>query len=537
MYRVIVIDDERYIRSGIVSLIDWRALECDVIAECANGLEGLEYIKNNQVDIIVCDIKMPGMDGLKLSEYVKEYSTQSKMIILTAYQEFEYAQKAIKNGVVDFIIKTDFMEELPKSIQKVIKIIEEERKVKVHINQLKEKIHNNQEDLKDKVIMDLLKGSWVDIKNTNWLIEEGGIHTKSYYIITMELGNEKIEVTKTREDKNKPDPKNGFFNTIKNFVTMVFKEYDYTILPMENNLIATIIYMKENQKENIKSLIVLCNEILFVIEEFMRFSVKIGISNRHDKIDDFNLAYIEALSALGKLFENHNSIGIYDSEKDSGEQEVRLDVEVYIQKIEDSIKQCLEDEARKELKQFIKEIANSNVSFEQAKTYLLMIALGCLRITANYDILQEEYNLKEINLYQQINQSKSLDTLYQIADAHLTHVIGIAKKQGGRLNNIVREINYYIAQNYNKNLTLNMIASHLHVSSSYLSKVYKKETGESVIEALNKYRIEVAKGMLKQPDIKIFEVGEAVGIEDPAYFTHVFTKFVGVSPKEFKTRY
>ncbi|MNI32297.1 HTH-type transcriptional regulator YesS [compost metagenome] len=104
-------------------------------------------------------------------------------------------------------------------------------------------------------------------------------------------------------------------------------------------------------------------------------------------------------------------------------------------------------------------------------------------------------------------------------------------------NYIVIECQKYIKEHYNQSLNLQIIADHIHINSSYLSRLYKKVTSESIIDAINKYRIEMAKKLLRNPASKVFEVAEAVGIETPAYFTHVFSKYTGMSPKEYKLNY
>lgn len=118
MLKVLIADDERNIRKGIQCLIDWESLDCKVVSSCGNGRQVLEYIQNNPVDIVVTDVKMPAMDGLELSRQITEKYDHIKVIILTAYSDFDMAKKAIRYGVEDFIVKNNYMEELPAAIKK-----------------------------------------------------------------------------------------------------------------------------------------------------------------------------------------------------------------------------------------------------------------------------------------------------------------------------------------------------------------------------------------------------------------------------------
>ncbi|MDF2878699.1 MAG: DNA-binding response regulator [Clostridia bacterium] len=530
MYRVMIVDDERYIRNGIVSLIDWASLGCRVVQECANGLEAAEYIGQHKADIVICDIKMPGMDGLAFAEYVKQHEIKTKVIILTAYSEFHYAQTAIRHGVTDFIIKTEFLEELPKSVEKTIEIIESEKQISENIGQLKETIQDSLETIKEKFILQRLQGITAPNQELQSKRLECGLEDEKYCLITMEM----IDDGALFQDKEHQTT--GVFNIIKNFVRMVFKEYRYIVIPVETNSIVTLLYLRD-KRGSAEDLIVLCHEILLVVEEFMRFHIKIGISDQHDKMQELNESYKESLAALAKLLGNNNSVGLYTPIQNHNAEGNILDIHKYINKAKEYVRQGNGEEAKKQLQEMIQDISNSNLYFEQAKTYVLLLCSSWFLIIANYDISNNDYHLRENSFYQQINQSKSLESLLKTAENTLDYVMTLCKDKEQQKNVLVRNVNRYIRENYSKNISLNTIASHLYVSSSYLSRLYKKETGESVIESLNKYRIEVAKNLLKEPDIKIFEVGTSIGIEDPAYFTHVFTKFVGLSPREFRLKH
>ncbi len=130
MYNVIVADDEKNIREGIVELIEWEKLGCKVCASMQNGAQVLKYLEEEKihVDIIITDIKMPIMDGMELIGMLNERFPDIKVIILTAYSDFTYAQQAIKFQVSDFVVKNDFFLELPRAVKKIIEQCEVDAK-------------------------------------------------------------------------------------------------------------------------------------------------------------------------------------------------------------------------------------------------------------------------------------------------------------------------------------------------------------------------------------------------------------------------
>jgi len=121
MWKVMVADDESYMLEAMEKLIDWKRLECQLIYKAKNGQELLEEIKKDVPDIVITDIKMPLMSGIEIARYIYEHMLPTKVIILTAYADFEYAQEAIQYDVCGYIVKTSMIEKLPEMINKAIR--------------------------------------------------------------------------------------------------------------------------------------------------------------------------------------------------------------------------------------------------------------------------------------------------------------------------------------------------------------------------------------------------------------------------------
>ena len=127
-YKVIVADDEDVIRKGIVYLIDWDKLNCEIVQECTDGLQVLKYLEKNTADIVITDIKMPKLSGIELMEEIDKKHKGLKMILVTAYTDFEFARKALRYGAVDFVVKNDIITDLPKAVKKAVWQYETEKK-------------------------------------------------------------------------------------------------------------------------------------------------------------------------------------------------------------------------------------------------------------------------------------------------------------------------------------------------------------------------------------------------------------------------
>lgn len=125
-FKVVVIDDKPLIRRSLIETIQWEALGCEIAGEAENGLEAKEVIRKVKPHLIISDIKMPGLDGLSLTEFVKDFLPDTKVIIITGYQEFEYAKKAIQLGVCDLVLKPIDNRAMEVIIQKAIDSIREQ---------------------------------------------------------------------------------------------------------------------------------------------------------------------------------------------------------------------------------------------------------------------------------------------------------------------------------------------------------------------------------------------------------------------------
>lgn len=127
MYRVLIVDDEPLIREGLINLVDWVSFGCEVVSAAQNGEEALSYLMQYPVDIVVCDIRMPLMDGLELGERIAQLGLEAKIIYLSAYSNFDYAQAALKLSAADYVLKSDYIERVPEAVSKLVRKLDASR--------------------------------------------------------------------------------------------------------------------------------------------------------------------------------------------------------------------------------------------------------------------------------------------------------------------------------------------------------------------------------------------------------------------------
>lgn len=397
MWKLIVADDEPKIRRGIESMLDWKDLNVEIVGEAEDGEIALEEVKQKKPEIILLDINMPFLNGLNLLEKLNEINNKSIVIIISGYDDFHYAQKALQFNVFDYILKPVSKKDMEQIIRKAVNKLDA---VEKENNYLK----------------------WVDKQL-----------------------NKNIDVIK----------KNFFSEWLNNKLTddEVLKEMKFFNIDFGNNI------------------------RLVVLKLFDKLNIEVV-----DKKWNFELLRYAIINLLNDEFKGANVEFIFDEDRKNiivvGNM---VDVVEWI-----NIGKKLESEIFKYLK--------CHVIIEQAN-----VTGGILQI--------KEFYLKMINI---VEEKKKYSTMVLLAIKYI-------------------EESYYL-----NDLNINNISEKLEVSSSYLSKLLKKETGLSFIDYLTNIRIKKAMYILEDPTVKIYDVAELVGYSNQHYFCRAFKKVVGISPTEYK---
>lgn len=530
MYNVMIVDDEPVIKQGLLYFVNWEVLDCQVVCDAQNGIDAKEKLKSHTVDIVLTDIKMPGMGGLELSKYIHENYPAVKVIILTAFADFSYAQTAIKYDVVDFIIKTNPTEKIPDAINKAKVLISQEKERDEKLKLMEQKANLRLSEICEKFFKDVFNGIIVDEFLIQSKLTELEIKIDNYFVVLFDIhsiSNESSLIS--LEDYNK------FMQSVSNLLSMAFKSYPHYTVAVDRTLLAEIIsFQNYNVPVCTQTLLMTCNEILSMADSFMRFTISIGISQMQKSIPALPVAYQEAKDALKGGFYNDNHVSVFmpgttPAHSSAGQPHY------FAERIVGSLQLGNPGEAIKSLENLLEEYRCNKEPIENIKVACMLIASYCYRLLAGYKLLAPELADGEPETYKRIQASRSIQSLVNILKQLIESIAQVAVTNDKKYSYLIKETQKYIRDNFRKNISLQTIADHIHVNSSYLSRLYKKETGESIVDAISKHRIDYAKKLLKDPANKVFEVACAVGIEDPAYFTHVFTKYTGMSPKEYKS--
>lgn len=530
MYSILIVDDEPIIRKGITNFIQWDSINCKVTCEATNGIEAKDLIEINKPDIIISDIKMPGMDGIELSKYIHENYPYIKVILLTGYSDFEYAQSAIRYNVVDFILKPSSNNKITKAIESAIKIISEERLKSQNLQLMKDKINQNLSLLQEKFFYDYINRiiqNQTTIQNT---IKDLNISLNTYYVLYFKFiqntGNELIDIKENKKN---------ILQEIKQFVSLIFKDFAHYNITIDCNSICTIINVDKDINENSTNFVLnKSKELLDFSGNFMNISISLGISNLHQNLSQVHVAYKEATESLSLMFYEDDNIFTYSDYTLTTSSLDKALEHNYVDKIIDSIKISNSDIAIATMDELFYKLKSSKQSIEYIKNVGILISSLSFKLLNNHYIEHSEIIENSSKIYTDILNCDSISDLNNI----LKNVILCSTDRLSYLNSqhnyIIKKVMNYIESNYKNQIKLNELAKLAYVNSSYLSRLIKKETGTTLTEIISKIRIEKAKDLLSFSNMKTYEIAIKVGIEDPAYFSQVFKKYTGLSPSEFK---
>ncbi len=512
-YKVIVADDEDVIRKGIVHLIDWDKLNCQIVKECTDGLQVLKYLEKNTADIVITDIKMPKLSGMELMEEIDKKHKGLKMILVTAYTDFEYARKALRYGAVDFVVKNDIITDLPKAVKKAIWQYETENQEKEK-EQISEKEYQN---IQGYVLESLALSKTLNDPED---IERYGLDKRCYCVCSCEISS-----------MDKKWDLQAIVQMLKNFLDIIENKHDYYIINVHPSGMSLIISEPKETGMTLRDITTMCGEILRLVDELMGINIKFGISTIINEVSELSRTFHESAMALSRAADSGNEIILYVEESEStGASHLNE----YNAQITDALFEKNLDTAKELLERMKQEIADIHYPLHKAKIKMINLSSAIFRKFGEIYVSDAAEDM-ESRFYLRISQSTTLYSLFQVCQEMVEET---SRAISGRLekHDLVDQISRYINANYQSNITLQDIADQIHISSAYVSRLFRNKTGTTITEAINRARIDQAKLLLGNPGYKVYEIAQMVGFEDAAYFTSVFTKYVGCSPSEYRNQ-
>lgn len=515
-YRILIIDDEPSIAEGICFLVQRLLPECEVAGVAYDGIEGFEKVCTVKPDIVLTDIRMPECDGLGMIQRLRHENTPSKFIILSGFEEFEYAKTAIKLDVEAYITKPVDEKELVSVITKVCQSIESERNKN-------EKAQEISQTVRSYALKEFLTNTEMSDVTSREQLKKLGIplYYNHYLCVLFEV--------ESGNDTDSP----LFFETFSESVEAVFQKIEDKLTVEYREQIALLIIASQNPIKHIHEML---ESIRMRLVRQLNVTVTVGVGREVKKAIEIRNSFDEAICSLNyKLIKGLNCVISYE-QICSFSMQPNLISEEDIKKFETFIDRMDEEGYKQVIEDIFKKVElNKNVNLEELQRLSLNLILSGMRNMSFMQIQLNEFIGKNIFSLESIEKFRTTTQLKNWIFNMLNSMNQLMLKNNiPQKKDVIEEAKLYIMKNFDKNISLNEIATMFYINPYYFSHLFKKKTGENYQHFLTELRVSRAKKLLEETDLKIYEVCDLVGYSDINNFNRVFERTVGMKPSEYK---
>lgn len=533
MLKVIIVDDEPRICKLILNLVNWNELGMEVVGIAHNGIDALELIRNQAPNLVITDVRMPGYDGLEMIEEAKKHNQDLEFILISGYEEFSYAQKAMSFGVKDYLckpIKKDNLQLALMRAQASAKDRERQRRLEEDYTAMQ----RDEKKIRASFLRDLIL-----ISSSNAAIAGMEEINQSFYFRFQTGAFRMIQI------QIDPMPGHSKVQGIGDQQAALLKSalkkhsYDVELVDLKGNFYILINYCPE-QKGSIQALL---HKSLLDFKMSLAplgLMVTFGCGIEVTDIQDLHLSLETAQAATDdRILKGTGQI--IEKSPDTSPSLANDDriLELY-KKLTKAIELLHVEKVTKAIDSLKEELLRDLTD----NTWLSGSALKALvrDIVDSYYLIMRNNNVSIINGQdERTTWEYTLDHAYSVEHlfGELTRGITSSLKrvlEDEASHNLeqIRRAKCYIDEHYMEDITLEDLGAYLGFNPSYFSTLFKKETGTSFVEYLVKVRMEKTKELLKETDLRIQDICVMVGYSDVRHFRKLFTQTTGLSPKEYR---
>lgn len=473
MKSLLIVEDEKMIRHGIATMAQRCSVEIEGIIECRNGEEALEILREESIDVMFTDIRMPKMDGIQLVKEIEMIKNRPDIVVISGYDDFNYAVEMLKHGVSDYILKPVKRDK----IEEILVKLDAHRKESIE----KEKDRNS-------LFMDLMR-----------------------------------HILNSKEDNNEFARMEKYF---KDFLGE--DKYRILVLPGEEEIYGEFENLFYLDMDGQKVVIIRDNDWkIFFEENALNFA---GISKAYSALSDCKTAYEEAYKA--RIYAFFSSCDYVEYTDKNETQEMHYDYEGFAEKFVSAF--TTKDWERYETELLNCFFAAKH---GKQNPFLLLSAVKSIgeRLHKTYDhvISEDKQKLLKIQNPLQVGNINTFQEEYieQLNEFHCSLEEQFVQDQNKRK---IKQAIEYIKKNYDKDLNMAVVSNYVSMNYSLFSLSFKEYTGVNFVNFLKEIRINQAKALLENTDWKIQEIASKVGYENEKNFMKIFKNTCGISPTEYR---
>lgn len=537
MIKVVIVDDEKMICSMISQLLNWNELGFEIVGMAYTGVDAFEMIQMHRPDVVISDIRMPGYDGLELIRRAKELESDAEFIMISGFRQFEYAQNAMKYGVKYYLLKPIEEEKLLEIVMEIKSVVLSRRARVVYENTLELEVKETRDKMKKRFLTSII---YEDVDSKRNAIDRDEVNRE--YRTNFKEGNYRAIFVKLDSDEVEDESINSIVAEVeKRINTLGYACEEYITTETHSGTITLVNYRQDQEGKLREQIEEAYEEIQEYVEQFHGFSVTIGVGERHRHFFDSNVCIKTAIDAIKYRIRFHNLDIIYAEDY----QFVPCDMEnlvtsskkrEYLAKVEagdsKAVIECLTGTLRQ--LRYRSESYSPVSYFDVFLTYVKEFTDYCKRQEFYDDVYEKR--LKKWNM--QMDNVKSEKLLLEVTQNLI--IEAMKEIEARKLEKDIRPIRLvkqYIEENFKQEISLGQLAELVEMNVSYVSSIFKKETGMTYSEFLTSCRIKEASRLLVETNKSVGVIAEESGYQDARYFSKQFLKQIGLKPSEYRKLY
>ncbi|WP_373237661.1 response regulator [Hungatella hathewayi] len=535
LYSIILVDDEEEVRKSIIKQIDWESAGFQVVGDAENGEDALEKIEVLEPDVVLTDIRMPYMDGLTLAEKIRQRYPSTKVVIFSGYDDFEYAQKAIKLNVTEYILKPVNVEELTSILKRIKSNLDEEIEEKRNVSRLRENYRKSLPIIREQFFNDMvhrrLADDLIESKLREYDIPITGARKWIIAAIDVEKSDDRSKKTLSLHEEEELIP-----ISVMQIVREKLKSYCRFSLFQSTAEAGMVVIAALDDDNTTTGLIDVLGDICKETKRILEVPVTIGIGHSVTGLSKIAGSYQSAVEALGYKAVVGSGITIYINDMEpvgSGKLEFdNSDESDFIS----AVKFGPDEKIEAVMVRISGKLESARVHYRQQQVYVFGVLNTVIQMIQQYDLNLEEIlggELEYLNVIDKLQKREEFGEWLLKTARKMNQAINQERDMTTR--QVIQQARQYIMDNYqNPDLSVEMICRHLHMSPAYFSTMFKKETGQAYIAYLTEIRLNKAVELLNKTDDKTYVIASKVGYQEQNYFSYVFKKKFGVSPTKFR---
>lgn len=527
MYRLMLVDDETDILEGMKEIVDWEASGFQLVAEADNGVDALLLAEQTRPDLVITDVRMRFMDGLEMVERMRAFLPMTQYIVVSGYDDFEYARKSIQMKISDYVLKPICASEFQEVLARAKQALDDEHQRHNSVQLMNRIFSDSLPVLREQLLCSLMSGGMDDIS-----VRAAAARYE------LPLDAERYAVAVLRISPGGDNGLSGDEELVRLAVVRIVREvlgeriachvFNY------NGRVAVLAMLREPQ--SMSELLVLMETVSTVVRDYLGVFVTAGVGEMCENLSDIPSSCAQAITALNHwaLLDESPVIYIRDLKPRPGAP-LQMDSRA-LSRLSTAIRTRQKDEIAQQVRVLIDRLRGEKISFGEYQTYMLEVYVEVMRVARDMQVELPHADSPSGSLVRDYLEARDLDSAEEMLlklCLNVAEAIGAGRRENGA--QIVRQALGLIEQGMGEEaLSIERVCEALNVSPAYLRALFKREIGQTFHQYLTGLRMNRAMDLLRTTTLKTGEIAQKIGLGEASYFSYAFKKHFGISPSQVR---